>query len=329
MNRKEPDRRIGGIRSFLQNFRAGRIKDRDLLLLIERMIDIADPTIRRAGRYRLPLSDPVAIGRDYCFSLIDQVPGPVELTRHAYFNDPTVKALFATPEQFNDLIRLSPDVESLQKTGYDGEAVALLTMSRVEKTVFGHQRHGELLLRDVQQRTVNFTDHRLIAPADSLTVTQGGIVERGMEVLATVAMERITNLRARILELRQQRDYLNGAIHILDGKAHMYSRFTAPDSAMAQKLLDARERLKMVEEELEETKMSLTYPEDSLKHLSEVMRAASDILIIDTHKFKVNWMNVLVGEGQDKEGHEITLARFSLGGELERYGIFVQFPIKG
>ncbi len=314
--------------SFWQQYQARKTDDENLFGAIERLVDIADPTIRRAKRYQKVLRDPMVEAMSYCASVIELVPGPILLSRQNYFDDPKVKALFVSPDDLNNVLHRSPEVNALRETGYVGEAVALMTMSKEEKTVFGHQKQGEMIVRDVAQRAVNFIDHRLVAPSADLAVARLGIVNRGLEVLATVAMEQITNLRTKSAELREKREFLKGAIRILSGKTRIQARFTIPDPSMAEQLLKAEQTLSAVEIELKEVVELLSYPEDSVRYLEEVLQRPSDVLTVQCQSINLNWMNVLVNSRIDTDGHEIPLAEFSLSESLRRYGVFVTFSLE-
>nr|MBP7518430.1 hypothetical protein [Desulfobulbus sp.] len=61
----------------------------------DRVVQIADPVIRQARGYRRVLAGPVAGSMEYFASLLATLPGPVALDRGRYYDDPTLKALFA------------------------------------------------------------------------------------------------------------------------------------------------------------------------------------------------------------------------------------------
>jgi hypothetical protein len=313
---------------FFKRLTTQRGVNEKLYSTIEEVVDIADPAIRRASRYRKKLCSPVQTAQDYCSSMIESVPGPVRLDRNNYFNDPRVKALFASPEQMEELLRYSPEINILRKNGYSGEAVALLTMTKHEKTVLGHQKMGELIMRDVAQQTVDFTDHSIIAPSANVGSAKVGIVKRGVEVLATVAMERITNLRTTISELRQKRDYLSGVIKIKRGRSRIQTSFSLPDPILTEEVKKAKDTLASVEDELQEALKDLSYPEDSLRYLIEIIQDPSRLVAVDSHSIFLNWMNVLVDKQSDIKGNEIVLAEFTLMEDIKRYGVFVVFTLE-
>lgn len=293
----------------------------------EQVVEVADPVIRQARRYRRVLRKPVAGAMEYCRSLIDAIPGPVALGRGSYHADPLVKALFASPGELEEVVRISPEAMALRERGHSGEVSALLTMLHQEKTIFGYQQEGEMIRRDVPQRAVSFFDHQIVAPAGDLNTTKTGIVNRGLEVLATVAMERITTLKARRAELREKREYLKGMLRIMGGKSHMLEMFAAPDPGKLEEFHEAEKMLASVEQEIEELQNKIGYPEHSLGYLEEIMRKPDDSLLVRGQSFRLNWMGVRVEDQPESEGSEITLAEICVHEELRRSAVLVTFSL--
>jgi hypothetical protein len=323
-NRKESG---GWIRGIWDQYRARRTREKELRQVTEKVVDMADPVIRQARRYRKTLLPPVAVAMEYCRSLIDAIPGPVLLSKGRYHEDPLVKALFASPDELEEVLSISPEIVALREQGLMGDVVALLTMQLQEKTIFGHQQVGELLMRDMVQQAVSFTDHRIVAPASDLRSTKTGIVNRGLEVLATVAMEEITTLRARKAELQEQREYLRAAVKILGGKNRTWEMFATPRPEKWEELHKAEKALAEVEKELVELLKQITYPEQSLEHLEKIMQKPDDLLKVHNQTFRLNWMGVRVEDMPDNEGDDITLAEFSLHEEFKRSAVMVTFAI--
>ena len=312
----------------LQGFQKKREERESLETTIEEIVDIADPSIRRAGHYQRLLRQPVQEASSYCAEIIGRIPGPVRLSKQSYSSEPEIRALFAKAEDVEVLLKNSPDVEVLRRSGFRGDAIGLLTMDKEEKTVFGHEKHGELIQRDVVQHTVNFSGHRIVSPSPDLDQARAGMVHRGLEVLATVAMENITNLRAEISDLRQKRDYLAGFIQILNGRSNLHSRFATPDPEMLEELEKAKTSKAKVEAELEKRLEDLSYPKDALRHLSDVMLKPSSSLTMGSITLRLNWMNVRVDEKSEEGSNAITLAEISLAERLHRYGIFVVLHVE-
>lgn len=294
----------------------------------EQVVKVADPVIRQARRYRKVLRKPVAGAMEYCRSLIDAIPGPVVLSRGSFHTNPLVKALFASPDELAEVLHISPEAMALRERSHSGEVSALLTMLHQEKTIFGYQQEGEMIRRDVPQRAVSFFDHQIVAPASELNMTKTGIVNRGLEVLATVAMERITTLKARRAELREKREYLKGMLRIMGGKNHMLEMFAAPDPGKLVEFSKAEKMLASIEQEIEELQKKIGSPEHSLGYLEEIMRKPDDSLVVRDQSFRLNWMGVRVEDQPESEGNEITLAEICVREELKRSAVLVTFSLR-
>jgi hypothetical protein len=205
--------------------------------------------------------------------------------------------------------------------------VALLTMIQEEKTIFAPRQTGDLIEKDVRQKSVNFSDHRLVAVSDSLADAKGWVTDRGLDVLATYAMEHITQLKTKKAELREKIAYLRGAATIVSGKIRAHGGFGVPDPALEEKLATIRTTLASAENELTQTNELLSYPDDSLKYLITVLQTAPDLLTVDHRTFRLDWKNVVVDDS-DETGNDTMLAKFSLSDELTRYAVFVTFTPK-
>ncbi|WP_448873545.1 hypothetical protein [Desulfobulbus propionicus] len=314
---------IGNLWRHLQPRAAG---EDPLVQVTDRVVQVADPVIRQAKGYRQVLADPIAGAMKYFQSLLETIPGPVALDRRRYYDDPTVKALFASPAELDEVLRFNPEINKLRKQGLSGEMVAMMTMLRQERSIFGHKQEGELIIRDVRQQAVSFTDHRIVAPSVDLETTREGIVNRGLEVLATVAMERITTLRANKAELQGKKEYLQGMMKILGGRSHRQEIFAAPTTQNREELRKVEQLLAEVEQELEKLRQQIALPEQSLAYLEDVLRQPDSMLAARRQSLRLDWKGVRVDDEPGSEGNDITLAEFSME-DVRRFAVLVTFTL--
>ena len=327
MDRPANEAGIGGwLRTAWQKLQPHGAGDDSVRQETDHVVQIADPVIRQAKRYRQVLRDPVAGAMEYFHSLIELIPGPIVLDRSHYYDDPAVKALFASFDELEYVLQFSPEVDSLRKQGQRGPVVAMMTMQQNERTIFGHKQDGEMLLRDVRQQAVSFSDHRIVAPAADMETTKTGIVNRGLEVLATVAMERITSLRAKKAELEGKKEYLKGMMKILGGKSRRMEIFAVPAGKNRDELRKVELLLAEVDRELEELRNRIALPEQSLGYLEKIMRQPEDMLFARRQTLRLNWMGVRVGDEPGNEGNDIALAEFSME-EARRAAVLVTFSL--
>lgn len=293
---------------------------------IEDLVEIADPGIRGISRYWKPLRSPVTSATAYCSSLLEVIPGPLHLSRDNYHDNPIVNALFPSAEALEDFLRICPELSAFRRQGpVSGTMMALMTMSREEKTIYDYRQEGDTVMRDVAQRAVNFSDHRLVAPALDLDASRQGVVDRGLEVLATIAMEQIETLQGKKAELQQRKAYLKAALRILGGKAHMLEVFASPEPGKWEEYRKTEKFLAEVENELAKVDESIGRPEQSLDHLSAILRSPEKALTAQQQNIRLDWKNVRVENLPDAKGNEITFAEFAIPDVMERSAVFVSF----
>jgi hypothetical protein len=124
------------------------------------VVDVADSDIRRVKKYQMELRNIMTVAMEYCSTLVDRLPGrPVPLSRGRYHADPLVKAVFISADQLLEVLDLAMNVESSADKAQGGERFALLSMLRTERTIFGREQQGDLMVADVAKQKVNFVDH--------------------------------------------------------------------------------------------------------------------------------------------------------------------------
>ena len=312
---------IERLRLTLDSLRADRQRRQSLARTIEELVQIADPKIKLAPRYRQVLFPPVEAALSHCRRMAAAIPGPVRLHQKTYYDNPLVKALFRTVEEMESLLR------EARKAAADGggkELFALLTMTKMETVVYGHKQQGEMILGDVPMKAVTFVDHRIVSPSPDLQTTITGLVQRSLEILATVAMEEIASLKANLAELRERRARLSSMQRILRGKRQTFEIFAQPELEDAAKLDQLQTLLSETESEIETAKKAIEFPEQELGYLQRIMASPGGTLALRDQSLKLNWMNVLV-EGGDEPFHRIDLAELTLNEDLRRSAVLVSF----
>lgn len=326
MNRRNDESKIGTlIQTCRQHFQFQATGGDPITQATNWVVQIADPAIRRVKHHQQVLAGPIASSMQYFQALLETIPGPIVLKRSRYFDDPTVKALFASPDELDDILRCDPESNNLRKLGVTGKVVAMLTMRQQERTVFCHKQQGEMIVRDVRQQAVSFTDHRIVAPSANFDTTRTGMVNRGLEALAMVAKERIARLRANKAELLGKKEYLHGMAKILAVRSHRLGLFATRTPHNQEDIGKIEQMLAEVELELEALRQQIGLPEQSLTHLERVLRSPEEILTSHCQKFRLNWMGVRVEGELGSEGNDITLAELSLEGDKRSAVLVIYF----
>ena len=302
-----------------------RSHEQELNAAIELVVDVADSDIRRVGKYQRGLRDAVTAAMGYCSTLVDDLPGPILLSRSSYHADPLVKAVFISDDQMMEILRLALNKGASSGEVQGDEWFALLSMLRTERTIYGREQQGDMMVADVARQTVNFTDHRIVALSPELAATKEKLRNRALEVLATLAMEKIMTIRGKIAVLRERKVHLQSMRRILKGRHHTMDLFAHHSHESSKKIKKIKQQLVELETELQAALGQHATPADSLKILAEILEGAGESLTLQPQSFRVDWMNVLLDRRDSAEGNDISLAKLSAGEELQRWAMIVSF----
>lgn len=164
-------------------------------LRVKQAIELAvlgiDARLRLVKDYANRLLPAVEEALLHCSALAAIIPGPIDLLPDAWSRDASVRALFAQAVEIDELLGRS--LELLAFAGQPAHAGveemrAVISAVRTERAVLGWASHGEILHRDVVQRTVSFSRHRLLAPSASEAELRREIEWRAYEHLVVNAL---------------------------------------------------------------------------------------------------------------------------------------------
>ena len=250
---------------------------------IERVVDGTDPRLRAVRNYQRKLRDAVEQAIAFVVAFVDTFPPAVELSRRSFTTDPRVRALFASPQQLQEVISFSQGMLSYldQNPGPLPETLyAVLVAERVEKNVIGMDLHGDLTRRDVAQTVVNFHDPRVSLPTDNAAESRHDAMNRVFDYLIEIALQRLVATRSRKQQLEQQQRSL------LQKKAQLYKASTraleplmeirvpaAPDAgALEKQLQEAYAQRKEKESLLTEAEQNYFQARGGINELDDNLR---------------------------------------------------------
>lgn len=131
---------------------------------IDRAIEAVDPLLKTVSGHERELAPAVGHALGYCETLAAEIPGPIDISAHAFSADPLVHALFATSGDIAEMLARSRELRQFldDPARCDGdEFFGLLGMRRGEKRVLGASLNGDSVQNDVLQRLLYFADHTL------------------------------------------------------------------------------------------------------------------------------------------------------------------------
>jgi hypothetical protein len=300
-----------------------RQKESDLIDLIECMVQDSDPSIRKLAGYRKQLKQPVENALGHIEGLISSIPGPFSLSADVWDKDPLNHALFVSPDEIRSLLQNCVDLKSFFQQSGVKTAVALLTATKKQRTVFGTAQEGEIIRSDVPQVAVEFFDHRLVAPGANEAENRRELFHRGLYVLATHTLEEILRIHSIKEELSEERRILAVKIKIQHSRERGLEGLLAGGGKSSESSEQAKQLLEEIDKQLMELEPGSGKPQDFLRKLEKVLLDPGNFLAGKPIRMHLNWMGVKQNEESAENAPEITLAELEIPGKVKRVAALV------
>lgn len=135
---------------------------------IESFIDASNSKMRAVSGYADKLRIHIQTLYRHTLQIADEIPPSMSLAPDAFRNNPTVNSLFVSSQDIDILFKTSADINTyLHQQSAVSVVYALLTAHKNEKKTLGFGLMGDMLIRDIPQRVINFSLHDVHAPCDS------------------------------------------------------------------------------------------------------------------------------------------------------------------
>lgn len=282
--------------------------DPRIIDIVEQAIAVVDPRLRALPDYKARLLPAAEKAWAHVCTITRHMPPPVDLARERWSIDPLLRAVFATPDEIDQLFARSSEVQrwcSAEASRNLQPVTALLVMLRKESRRLGVSNQGEQTLHDVQQVTVDFDEHRLVCPSVSVPEMRQLIKRRALNQLYLRALDQIQSVLTQRNQLEQQRSMLQTRLRLLQGQGGTLSEMLRGDSAgntqELKRLLDANAA------ELDTNHATLDTLDDYLKVVVHTLEHAEEYLRSIPVELRLDTMNVIVEDGDGAQGSPIRL----------------------
>lgn len=249
---------------------------------IDRVIEGTDKKLRLVPGYQKKLQQEVATSLEYITQLVDQISGPMEVSRKNFISDPEVRAYFSTPDALQKIFSCGTELKTFfeqQENADTDVCCALLCANKEEKKIMGSALEGEFIQHDVIQTAISFFDYKVLSPAIDDSEVRSGIKKCIFDGLVTYALQHIANIKIERRDLVHQRRILHAQLRsrqksgnglsVLLAEAHIESEQC---SKLAEELKQAETRLKNITGDrdvltfyLEEIRKILAQPENFIQ----------------------------------------------------------------
>jgi hypothetical protein len=186
---------------------------------IERIVQLANPRLTFAHRYRSRLAPAVRNAMDYAAGLVAGAAPAREASTAAWQSDPCIRAMFGTAQEVGRTFSRSPEVRQwFQENPAAPEICAVLSMQLVERRVLGTALEDSGLRGEVAQTTISFSDYRARICAATESQLREDLERRIVDQLALAAIAAAAQDKSRRALLEQERALLRTRLRLLEAK---------------------------------------------------------------------------------------------------------------
>jgi hypothetical protein len=194
--------------------------DQTILEALDLVAHMVEPALRFAPGFEKRLSGPLQHALGYCEGIVAALPGPIDINRQAFANDPLVHALFATAGDIDQMLGRSQAVRDFLAGPDCWESdhfYAMFAARRQQKKQLGIEQQGELIRSDVPQVVLYFSGQTLIETDCRLERSCLGLRRKALESLLHTFRSHLEVLRHERAGLRADLSVERAHLTVLQG----------------------------------------------------------------------------------------------------------------
>lgn len=304
--------------------------DARLAAAVEQVIEGTDPRIKIIADARERLAPAVAEALGHARRLVDGLPPCIEMTPDAWRASPMLRTMFARPADLADTLSNSPDLReflgSAQARGL-ARIHCVVAATRAERTVFGAAMEGDILRQDIAQKTVGFSNFRLLGFSPTEELLRARIEDIALETLVLVALRDIAERKQHGEQLETYRQLLLTRLRVIEQSGAGLDAMRESHSRAAGELERLRCELAANEAELTALKIGGSGIDATLEQLVQALHDAESVIGAQHLSFRLDAMNIVVGAAV-ADASTIELIEFSTANpdRPRRVAFLASFP---
>lgn len=176
---------------------------------LRRVAERVGKTLAMLPGFDRKLAAPVAHAREYCNSLVDALPLPLDIDRRSFVFDPLVHALFASADDIGAMLAASAPIRAWLDKSHSRESdsfIALMAARRMEKQGFGVALQGEICASDVPQSLLQFANQMVMLPAANLEEAHEAFRMAAFDSLLSTFVEHLEQVQETYKTLKTERE---------------------------------------------------------------------------------------------------------------------------
>jgi hypothetical protein len=288
---------------------------------VEHVVDSIDAKLRLVPSYKQKLHDAVSASLVHIDDLVNQVPGPFDMSRKNYVSDPNVSAYFASPDLMQDVFSNSEELKTFFSDNNNQDvdcSYALLCSNKQEKTVMGTQLVNGHVQHDVMQTAVHFFDYKVLSPAINSYEVRKCIKQCIFDGLVTHALQHIANIKIERRDLQNQQRILHSQLRARQAKGKGLSSMLAEADAGKWQSEKFEKEYKKTGKKLEKMLGNQDVFSFYLDEIKKIFSKPEDFIQLNVACFRLSDMRIKVDDKSPQAANTVCFSELEIANVMKR-----------
>lgn len=305
---------------------SAKLSDKDILEAIEAVVEGTEPKIRYVSTYKKQLKKSVTTSLLYIDELVNKIPGTVAVCHKNFASNPQVHAYFSSVNEMKNIFSISSELKSFfDYTQYE-QAYTFLCMNHDDKTILGMEMKNDVLVRDVMQTAVNFSEHKVMSPAATEEEIREALKLCIFEGLITYTLKKLIDLKGEYRELQVQQCSLQSRLRSRKAKGRGISQLLSSTNEVDSECDGILEQIAETEDELKKMPPQWELPNYYIDEVKKIMAQPEEFIRLESGFVNINKMGIKVSDKSSKDGNSIRLDELTIDNVLKRVVVLVSYP---
>lgn len=295
---------------------------------VERVIEGIDPRLRLVSGYKRKLHDQVFLSLSHINNLVDQIPGPIKVSRKTFISDPGVRAYFASPDALQEIFNRATELKSYfaaKEHAEQEECCAMLCANKEEKKTMGIDLKDDILRHDIIQTSINFIDHKVLSPATAEDQVRKGIKMCIFDGLITYALQHIASIKIRRRDLRNEHRILHAKLRARQANGNGLSTMLAEAGSVKDDAAEIKVQLSETENELYEMLGKKDVFAFYLDEIRKIFAQPEDFIRLNAASFRLTDMGIKVEDNAPQAVNTVCFSELEIIHVLKRVVTIIRY----
>ncbi|MDH5602053.1 MAG: hypothetical protein OEY78_12215, partial [Gammaproteobacteria bacterium] len=290
------------------------------------VVEGTEPKMRYVSTYKKLLEKSVTTSLLYINELVDNIPGSVDITHKNFALDPLVHAYFSSTKEIKEIFSNSKELKLFFDNGEDEQAYALLCMNHDDKTVLGMELQNDVLIRDVMQTAVNFSEHKVMSPTATEEETRGCIKKCIFDGLITYALKKLIELKSEYRELQEQQSSLQSRLRSRQAKEGGLNKLLISAHNADSEYKNILEKIEETKDKLKEVPPQWELPRYYIDQVNNLLEHPEEFIRLEPVRVNINNMGIKISDKSTEDSSLICLDELTIDNVLKRVVVIACYP---